>query len=181
MENNIRSSQRNVRPPARYGDSILSQNKRNGNKDKEKGDNQAKKKGGNGSRNGDKREIEEVRDMEKENSFDGDLNGDSFPVLQSQVNKAKHTDVNINNGVAVNTQVNELVNDNDSSVDCVSKNACSSNGDVCNTHEAGRMDVNDKNEKLSKENASTLAEMLRTNTHDNTLLMVPTELNESGI
>ncbi|PWA38338.1 ATPase, F1/V1/A1 complex, alpha/beta subunit, Zinc knuckle CX2CX4HX4C [Artemisia annua] len=146
MENNIRSSQRNVRPPARYGDSFLSQNKRNGNKDKEKGDNQAKKKGGNGSSKGDKREIEEVRNMEKENSFDGDLNGDSFPVIQSQVNKSKPTDVNPNCDIDVNEQLNSDNSVSGASVKCVSQNACDKNGEISDTHENVRSNVNDMNE-----------------------------------
>ena len=70
MPNCKRSSKRSIRRPARYGDSILSQNQRKGNKNKEKENNQVQKKDVNGSFNGDKRENDADR-QEKVSVFMG--------------------------------------------------------------------------------------------------------------
>ncbi|PWA79930.1 zinc knuckle CX2CX4HX4C [Artemisia annua] len=140
MTNNIRSSQRNVRRPARYGDSILSQNKRNRNKNMEKGKNQVNKKGDNGSMNEERKDSEMNQNKGKESMFDGDLNGESFPSLQSQVNKSKPNDVSINCDNNVENQLNDVSTSDVSKEDCGNNVACSTSGSVCENHEAVRVE-----------------------------------------
>ncbi|PWA66228.1 hypothetical protein CTI12_AA325970 [Artemisia annua] len=194
---------RNIRPPARYGDSILSQNKRNGSKNNEKRNSREQKKGVNGNVKDDGKVSEEIRNKGKECIFDGDLNGDSFPVLQSQVNKSKPTNVTPNCDVTQNSDVvNDVVvgdnvkettmNNNTVSVNLDNESASNSKnvhsnevscdgissdcGNVASTCvENAKNAVNDTNKKNS-----SLVDIVKKATLDNKLLVIPTEIAEDG-
>ncbi|PWA66504.1 ATPase, F1/V1/A1 complex, alpha/beta subunit, Zinc knuckle CX2CX4HX4C [Artemisia annua] len=115
----------------------------------------------------------------KENGFDGDLSGDSFPVLQSQVNKLKPIDDTPSCEITENRQLNDVNTDGNSNEDCVTENACGANKDI--SHAETNVNNSTTLSEIRKEATSTLADMLKTNSHDNKLLVVPTEVNENGV
>ncbi|PWA43323.1 ATPase, F1/V1/A1 complex, alpha/beta subunit, Zinc knuckle CX2CX4HX4C [Artemisia annua] len=164
------------------GIQFLVKKKRNGSKNKNKKSNQEQEKGGSGNVNG---EVSgEFENKGKENGFDGDLSGDSFPVLQSQVNKSKPTDNTPECDIAVNKPMIDINTGGESDVEVVSNAACSASGDICDNHESARVNDNTENTKMNEPNSgntSTLAEILKSNKHDNSLHMVQTEVNENGV
>ncbi|PWA98492.1 ATPase, F1/V1/A1 complex, alpha/beta subunit, Zinc knuckle CX2CX4HX4C [Artemisia annua] len=84
----------------------------------------------------------------------------------------------------MNEPVIDINTGGESDVVVVSNAACSASGDVCDNHESARVNDNTENTKLNEPNrgnTSTLAEILRSNKHDNSMHIVQYEVNENGV
>ncbi|PWA72713.1 hypothetical protein CTI12_AA267840 [Artemisia annua] len=84
-----------------------SKNNRNSEKNNGKGNNQEKRKGDDLKNQKGKEEYTKDRNKGNECEFDGDLNGEGFPGLQSQVNTSSSTANSINNDNDLSTHVND--------------------------------------------------------------------------
>ncbi|PWA84060.1 ATPase, F1/V1/A1 complex, alpha/beta subunit, Zinc knuckle CX2CX4HX4C [Artemisia annua] len=187
MSNSKRSSIRIDRRPARYGDSVSGLNKKNGNRKRDKENIQENKKEDDGSIQGDRSVNGEAKNKGHKSMFVGDLNGDDFPVLQTQVNTSPTTDVAVTIGNDLNAQLNDTIV-NEPNIASNSNNADSTNEDVSvfqNANCVSDEPCNKSNTCTSKNepergNTSTLVDLLKNTNHDNSLQMIATEINENG-
>ncbi|PWA64801.1 RNA-directed DNA polymerase, eukaryota, Reverse transcriptase zinc-binding domain protein [Artemisia annua] len=176
MSGRKRTSNRTIRPPARYWVSIQNTQKNSG------------RKNGKG-----------VKSM-----FDGDLNGDEFPGLQSQVSTKPLTANNISNDSELDNHRNDgnVVNDSNDMVNRSNANDANKNASVTQENASSNAETHSENADSSvdsvnvnscrkmddtkKDNAnvvekSTLVDILTAKTYDNTLQIVQTEVNENGV
>ncbi|PWA77772.1 zinc knuckle CX2CX4HX4C [Artemisia annua] len=120
---------------------------------------------------------------EKENGFDGDLSGDSFPALQSQVNKSKPIDENdlnthvydendLNAHVNVDKEKNDINDQGTSSnANDTNKNASVSQDSTSSKAETSDNTLKETNAKTTKNGTNrTLVDVLRANALDNNSL-----------
>ncbi|PWA58252.1 hypothetical protein CTI12_AA401440 [Artemisia annua] len=101
-----------------------------------------------------------------------------------KVNKSIPTDITPKCDIAVNNPVIDINTGGESDVEVVSNAACSASGDVCDYHEGARVNDNTDCTKMNEPNrgnTSTLAEILKSNKHENSLHMVQSEVNENGV
>ena len=129
MSGRKRSSIRAIRRPVRYGDSVLG-SKRKSDKNNGKGYNKENRKDDEAKNQGEGNEYKGVENKGDENVFDGDLNGDEFPGLHSQVSAESSTANNVNK----NCELDNLVNNDKVVTESNENGIC--NGSTVNANEA---------------------------------------------